>query len=766
MTDRTIEALPSPDGLDRGPPFAPKLRASSLRSDVIDRPRILDRLEQSDTRLVVIAAPAGFGKSTLLAQWEARESRRFAFVTLEPSENDPLELWNCIVYSLRQIEPSFGDDVEAMLRSVGDIALDSLVRRVAIDLEALSQPVVVVLDDYHVIKNPACHASVEALIAHPVSKLRTVVSSRSDPAIPLGRLRAAGELLEIRGSELAFTADETRELLNDVAGLNLVGDELPLLHDRTEGWPAGLQLASLGLRTTAERKSFLLSFGGSYRHVADYLTEVVLDAVDDDVRQFLLETSVLNGFSSSLCDAVTGRHDSAAMLERLERINVFLIPLDDQRLWYRYHHLMAGLLQEQLSLRRPGRGADLHRAASAWFATAGDVDQAVEHANAAAEFGAASDLVLEHWESRFISGRFTTILAWLESFPDGYVSSSASLSLVKAWVTGVLGHETQARKSIEDIHRSGFDGRLPDGSSSVDHAAALIRSMLPWTNVRELREAAGAVQGFYEELPPRSRAMATFAVGLAAFLGGENDTAQVELQRARELAAAAEFWVVMIDAIGVGAQVSLSQGCVEKAAMMGLQLVEQARIHGLLDHPHLGYYLATLGAATARSGQLEEGDKLLDAGITQLAEWDLLTAGHARLMRAPVRRQLGDATGARTLVDEAASLLARCPDTGAIGELLPSVARSLSTSHRRGDERTQLTDRELDVLHLLDKALSTREIANELFLSFNTIHSHVKSIYSRLDVSNRRDAIARARTLDLLHPRPAQDNLSSRGPVV
>src|SRR5208282_2834882 len=184
------------------------------------------------------------------------------------------------------------------------------------------EPVVVVLDDYHVIANPACHASVEALIAHPVSEAHLVLSTRADPPIPLGRLRASGELVEIRGRDLAFTPEETEELLNGTAGLGLSAGELRMLEGRTEGWPAGLQLAALGLRTSADREQFLSSFGGSHRHIADYLTEVVLDSADGDVRRFLLETSILSKLSGPLCDAITGRQDSAAMLGRLERSNM------------------------------------------------------------------------------------------------------------------------------------------------------------------------------------------------------------------------------------------------------------------------------------------------------------------------------------------------------------------------------------------------------------------------------------------------------------
>ena len=298
--------VPSPAGNGgRGVMFAPKFRTPARRSGLVERSRLTQRLVKAEGALVMVTAPPGFGKSTLLAQWEAADPRRFAFVSLEPSENDPVELWNSVVLSVRQVVPTFGASVEPMLHSVGGIAVEPLVRRIAAELDQLSEPIVIVLDDYHVIRNPACHASVEALIAHPISQAHPVVSTRADPPIPLGRLRASGKLVEIRGSDLAFTPAETEELLNATMGLELSDGELAVLHARTEGWPAGLQLASLGLQAARDRERFLSSFGGSNRHIVDYLTEVVLDSVDPGVRRFLLETSIL---STALRAPVRRRH--------------------------------------------------------------------------------------------------------------------------------------------------------------------------------------------------------------------------------------------------------------------------------------------------------------------------------------------------------------------------------------------------------------------------------------------------------------------------
>ena len=719
----------------------------------MERPRLTERLVKASGPLVVITAPPGFGKSTLLAQWAEVDRRRFAFISLEAAENDPVELWNCVVASIRQLEPSFGSSIEPMLNSVGAIAIDPLVRGIAAEMDQLAEPVVVVLDDYQVIRNPACHASVAALTAYPVSQAHLVVATRADPVIPLGRLRACGKLAEIRGSELAFTPGETEELLNGTAGFGLSRSELAVLQARTEGWPAGLQLAALGMQGRADREQFLSSFGGSNRHIVDYLTEVVLDTLDPSVRQYVLETSVISKLSASLCDAITGHQDSAAMLDMLERSNVFLISLDDQRNWYRYHQLFGELLREQLQLTMPERVAGLHSAASAWFAKAGDVDEAIEHAIAAGELDTAADLVVSDWTRRVASGRLRTVLGWLGAFPDAYVRGHAKLSVVSAWVNGLLGNDADAHRSIEDAIATGSTESLPDGTCTVEHAGALFVSLFAVkSDVDQMTKAADSVREFRGELRPDFQAVAAFAVGVAAFLRGNFAEAGTELRQAADRGAAVGAWLTVVDALGFSTQVALAESHTQQAEALAFSLVEQARAHGLLDLPHVGYYLATVGAAIARAGRLDEGDRLLDTGIRQFGDWAPLLAAHARLMRVPLRRQLGDMDGARALLDEAESLLAQCASTGIIGDQVPQIARALSGSHRRGEDWSDITDRELTVLRLLERGLSQREISRQLFLSFHTVHSHTKSLYTRLCVSNRDEAIERARQLGLLLP--------------
>ena len=728
-----------------------KLRLPGLRAGAVERPRLTGRLTASDARVVLVAAPAGFGKTTLLAQWANRDDRRFAYVALDPWDNDPLALWSGVVLSVRRLEPGFGASVEPMLQSVGGTVVHGLIRRLSVELEQLDEPVVLVLDDFHMIRDMTCLESVEALIAQNLPGLHVVLSTRFDRPVRLGRLRASGELLEIRGHDLAFTAEETEDLLSHEADLALAPDEVALLEERTEGWPAGLQLATLGLRAAPDPSAFLRSFGGSNRHVVDYLSEAVLDSLDQDVRDFLVETSILARLTGSLCDAVTGRDDSAALLDELERNNLFVIPLDDERRWYRYHHLFGELLRDRLLSDRPDRVAELHRAAYQWLARAGEADLAIEHAVAAGELEAAKDLVVDNLAGRLAAGRLVTILSWLARFPEGYVSSTASLSIARAWASRMLGRRDDARQAIADALSADSSGdRMPDGARDAEHSAALLRSALPFGDVGRLAESAGSLHSFASEFKPQFQAAAAFATGFAAFLLGRLDEAAPQLHRVVALAAETKTWVLVMDGMGIGAHVALMQGHSEEAKDLAQHAIEHAHAHGLADLPHAGYYVAALGAAMARCGQLQEGDEQLAIGTAQFEEWDPLLAAHVRLLRVPLRRQLGDTTGARRLLDEAKSMLARCPDTGFIGQLVPQLERSVATSHRRVEQRTELTDRELDVLRLLGAGHSRREIARELFVSFNTVHTHMKSIYTRLDVTNRAEALERAHDLDLL----------------
>ena len=353
---------------------------------------------------------------------------------------------------------------------------------------------------------------------------------------------------------MAFTAEETEDLLSQEADLELAPDDLALLQERTEGWPAGLQLATLSLRAAHDPGAFLRSFGGSSRHVVDYLSEAVLDSLDHEVRDFLVETSILTRLTGSLCDTVTGRDDSAALLDKLERSNVFVIPLDDQRRWYRYHHLFAELLRDRLRATSPDRQAALHRAAYRWFADAGETDLAIDHAVAAGDFEAAKVLVVDNLTERLAAGRLATILSWLDRFPGGYVSSTASLSIARAWACGMQG-----RRDAPATRSSTHSAPTPP-RTRCPTARGMPSTRRPCSGPRcrsgtsgRLEEAVASLPGFSAEFKGEFQAAAAFATGFAAFLAGRPDEAGPQLENAVALATETRTWVLVMDGLGVGA---------------------------------------------------------------------------------------------------------------------------------------------------------------------------------------------------------------------
>jgi LuxR family maltose regulon positive regulatory protein len=356
----------------------------------VPRPRLLARLAEGIGRgLTVVGTPAGFGKTTMLGDWARRSRWPTAWLSLDAGDNDPARFWRYVAAALERARPGIDAPVMALLRGPQRPPLEAVATAVINELTPLPEKggVVLVLDDYHVIEAPPVHDSVTFLLDRLPPGLRLVLSSRADPPLPLARLRARGQLAELRADDLRFTVAETAAFLREATGLDLPAASVAALQDRTEGWAAGVQLAALSLRGHADPAGFVATFAGSHRYLLDYLTEEVLAGQPQQVLRFLLETSVLDRLCGPLCDAVTGRPGSREMLEELDRANLFVVPLDEVRQWWRYHHLFADLLRARLERKRPAALPGLHHAAAAWHEKHGFADDAVRHALAAGETG-------------------------------------------------------------------------------------------------------------------------------------------------------------------------------------------------------------------------------------------------------------------------------------------------------------------------------------------------------------------------------------------
>jgi LuxR family maltose regulon positive regulatory protein len=433
-----------------------KLYIPQPRRGLVLRPRLSERLDRgAASKLVLVSAPAGFGKTTLLTEWLAAGpagpggERLAAWLSLDRGDNDPASFWAYVIAALRTVASEVGEGALALLDAPQPAPIEVVLTTLLNDLGAVAGEIVLVLDDYHVIEGREVQGGMAFLLDHLPPGLHVVIASRADPVLPLARLRARGELAEIRAAQLRFTAEEAAAYLTGM-GLALTARDVAALEGRTEGWIAALQLAALSMQGRDDVASFIAGFAGDDRYVVDYLAEEVLARQSDRVQAFLLQTSILGRLSGPLCDAVTGQGGGKAMLEALDRGNLFLVPLDDRRRWYRYHHLFADVLRARLWDEQPGQVPGLHRRASEWHGQNGELSEAVGHALAAGDFERAAGLVELASPAMRRTRQEAKLRGWLEVLPSEVVRARPVLSVDFAGVL-LMGGELE-----------GVEGRLRD----------------------------------------------------------------------------------------------------------------------------------------------------------------------------------------------------------------------------------------------------------------------------------------------------------------
>src|SRR5437660_3309874 len=434
--------------------LATKLYLPRLRPNVVSRPRLLERLNAGlHRKLTLIAAPAGFGKTTLVSEWVEGIARPTAWLSLDEGENDPTRFLAYLVTALQTIAATLGEGVLGVLQSSRPPPPEAILTALLNEITTLPDQFVLVLDDYHVIDAKPVDLALTFLVEHLPPQMHLVIATREDPLLPLARLRARGELTELRAADLRFTPSEAAAFLNSVMGLNLSPGNIAALEDRTEGWIAGLQLAALSMRGREDIPEFIRAFTGDHRYILDYLVEEVLTRQPEPVRSFLLQTAILDRLSGSLCDAVTGQEKGNVRLEALEHGNFFVVALDDQRHWYRYHHLFAEVLSAHLRAEQPEQVATLHRRASAWYEQHGSAADAIRHALAAFDFARTADLVELALPAMLRSRQEATLLGWLRALPDELVHVRPVLSVGYAGALLVSGEFEGVEARLRDAER-------------------------------------------------------------------------------------------------------------------------------------------------------------------------------------------------------------------------------------------------------------------------------------------------------------------------
>jgi LuxR family transcriptional regulator, maltose regulon positive regulatory protein len=459
LDDEMSESRTSPPGrseiLERGELLATKFTIPPIRSAWLARSRLVDALNEAmDRELILVCTPAGFGKTTLLADWAQGAKWPVAWLCLDPQDSDPTRFWRYVVAALDRAGVSVGDRVLSLVEGSSATSSRGLVTALINELEGLPDEFALVLDDYHMIESRSVHEDLTYLLTHAPAQLHLIVSTRSDPPLPLSRFRARNKLAELRTADLRFTPEESAAFLREVWGLDLPPEALAALDTRTEGWAVGLQLAALSLRERPDPDEFLAAFTGSHRYVLDYLSEEVLEQQRDSVRSFLLQSSILERLSGPLCDAVTGRSDGQAMLEELERANLFLVPLDEERRWYRFHNLFGDLLRVRLQLGEAGPVPELHQRAAAWFEQHELIDEAIRHASAAGDVPWAARLVERHLDGILRRGEGVVLERWLSVLPDDVVRSNPALCLAQGLMQLHVGELDRVERLVEEAERA------------------------------------------------------------------------------------------------------------------------------------------------------------------------------------------------------------------------------------------------------------------------------------------------------------------------
>jgi LuxR family transcriptional regulator, maltose regulon positive regulatory protein len=621
-----------------------KLYVPRSRRGLVPRPRLSERLDRgAASKLMLVSAPAGFGKTTLLAEWltaATADGWSSAWLSLDQRDNDPALFWTYLVAALRKAEPGVGRGVLSLLQSPQPPS-EAILATLLNDLSGISNDVVLVLDDYHVIDAGDVQDGMTFLLEHLPAQVHLVIASRADPALPLARLRGRGELVEIRAADLRFTPDEAAAYLNEVMGLQLRAQDVAALEGRTEGWIAALQLAALSMQGRDDVAGFIAGFAGDDRYIVDYLVEEVLQCQPEHVRSFLLQTSILDRLSGSLCDAVTGQDGGKAKLAALERGNLFLVPLDDRRRWYRYHQLFADVLRAHLLDEQPEDVPDLHRQASAWYEENGEPSEAIHHALATEDFARAADLLERAIPAMRRSRQQRAVRGWIEALPDELVRVRPVLSVGYAGALLVDGEtegvEDRLRDAEQQLSTATGQG-IPDGHMS---SAGMVV-----VEAEEFRRLPGVIE--------------VYRAALAQARGEVLDTVR-HARRALELSPHEEH-LVRASAAGFLGLASWASGDLADAhrayaeCMAGLQLVgydsdalgcaialADIRVaQGRLGEAMRTYQRA-LRRAPEQGGSVLRGTADMYVGMSQLhRERDDLPAATADLLRS---QELGEHTG-------------------------------------------------------------------------------------------------------------------------
>jgi LuxR family transcriptional regulator, maltose regulon positive regulatory protein len=699
---------------------------------------------------VLLEAPAGYGKTTVLSEWAVDDERAFPWVTLDQRDDDPARLLASIISALEQTEP-VEPGVSAALSVPSPNISGVVLPRLGASLAGRKQAFVLVLDDVHCLSAPEAFETLEVVASHLPRGGQLALASRTQPALPLGRMRAHRGLIELTRSDLAMTRAEAGQLL-EMIGIELGDADLATIVERTEGWPAALYLAGLAFGEQPNLRRAVAQFAGDDQLVVDYLRDEFLGSSSPRLLKFLTRTSVLDLLSGPLCDAVLERSDSTRVLHDLARSNMLLIPLDRTDGWYRYHGLLAEMLLSELRRLEPDEERGLHRRASAWYTEHVDLDRAVDHAIAAGDVPNAAELIWSSMPSYAAWGRAATMQRWLEHFGAEQIAANPHLALSAAHGAMALGDGAAAEHFARAAARCCDEAKPGEGRTLLAGEVAIMEATIGRCGVKQMGEKAARGSRAHPQDSPWQSA-SNFWEGVSAHLTGDSERA---LERLKE---GARRGIVSAPVIQVLALAQLTLLALERddrqtASILASQARAQIERSGLGDYPSMALVLAVSAMVSAQEGRSESARKDMKQSVKllgMLVEFPAWYEAEARIVLARASIRLDDPAGARALLADASRFLDEDPDAVTLVEMLEKFRSSVDeVSAGNGRQRAGLTPAELRLLPFLPTHLSLREIADRLFISQNTVKTQAQAVYRKLDCSGRAEAVEKARQTGLL----------------
>lgn len=730
-----------------------KLAIPSSRPGTVPRAGLLVRLQASSgASVVAVAAPAGYGKSALLSQWARASPRRAAWLSLEREDNDPVVLLAYIAAALGRLGPVDTDAFRTRVPPGASVA-SVVARRVTSALASMAEPVALVLDHTEALDNHQCRDALGEVAVHLPPGAQLVVASRGPPPVPLATLRGRGAVLEIGADDLAMDASEARALLQGV-GIEVDDAELAELVRHAEGWPAGLHLAALALESGRLPATPRSPFTGDHRLMADYLRAELLARLPRGRVSFLMRTSVLDRMSGPLCDATLGRTHSAQVLEDLEASNMLLVPLDRRRQWYRYHTLFGELLRAELERREGDTVAELHARAATWCEANGQVEVAIDHAQAAGDADLVARLVAGQLLAAYADGRVETVSRWLQWFEDREaIDDYPAVAVLGAALLSIVGRPGAAERWAAAAERTATEGIVADGSTLASWRA-LLRAWSCRLGVGQMRRDAGeALAGL--SAASRWRPTAVALEAMSWLLDGDLDRADITFSRAVDLGRDLVAPPVTVTALAERAVIAMARDEWDDAARYVEEALASVRTGHLED-----YSVAALAHAAAARVAANAGDvataraQLADAArvrpqltyaMPSLSVQTLLELGRAYLA-------IGDPAGARVVLREARDILRLRPDLGTLGDQAEKLRAAVDALQDGAVGASSLTAAELRLVPLLATHLTFPEIGERLYISRHTVKTHAISIYRKLGVASRSEAVDRMAAAGLLRP--------------